>query len=756
MSVQKKEVQQINEVGSKLGMQWRDGTSAEVGSTYRIQQLNKLLHVNRPNLEIHRTRCFTKVFKATEGQPFLRRRYLASAETYATLPVQIYNHERIVGWQGRKPRSENFNIEIHADWLGNEVDDMPERRFDPFQISLEDIQELKTVHIPYWQDKTLTAVWKQQVPNPDKMFFCGVADCINYLSNPGSHFLPDYKVLMQIGYGGYAKLAEVSLAKLDDNNPDDIGKRDFYEGIIKVLEGVRIMANNYADKAQELAASETDPQRKTELLEISDVCRHVPWNPPRTFREAVQTAWFTQMLLNIEGAGPSMSYGRFDQYMYPFYQRDVEAGILTPEGAMEYLEELYIKTTNIPWFQPTQLAYYFGGYYKFPQLGVGGLTKDGRDASNEISYLCLRAMRHVRTTAPSVALYLHQKTPESLLIEACKLSAEGMGHPSFFNVDTYSRMLEYRTGGLNGKSPYTMEQILEGGCPIGCVEPGVMGLQYGHTDSAIVNLGAVVSLVMNNGVKPAGLPGWGAGEQVGPQTGDPREMKTYEDFKAAVKKQLEYHIKEVHAHMIVAEKIIAEQHQVPLFSVLAREVIEKGKDVSSGSAYCNVGPTIQALGLADMFNSMAAVKKCVYNEKTVTMDDLSNALEADFEGYEDLRLKLRNAPKYGNDDDFVDDIATEMFQFFSDTVRSLKCYRGNYSDPAVQMVQAHVGFGEMTWALPNGRLAMKPLADTMSAEQQTDVYGPTAAAKSYGKLNFPAFTNGTLLNMWISRSELVK
>lgn len=748
--------EQIKEVGSKLGMEWRDGKLAEVGSTYRIQQLNKLLHAYRPSLEVQRTRCFTRVFKATEGEPFLRRRYMACAETYATLPVTIHDHERIVGWQGKKPRSENFNIEVHAHWLGEELDQLPQRQFDPFLIDPEDVEELRQEHIPYWKDKTLTAVWRKQVPNPDKMFFCGVADCINYLSNPGSHFIPDYQTLLRIGYGGYADIARERLEAVDDNNPEDIGKRDFYNGIIAVCEGIRTLANNYAQAARQMAATEMRPERKRELEEIAEVCSRVPWGPPRTFREAIQTVWWTEMLLMIEGAGPSMTYGRFDQYMYPFYKKDVEAGILTPDTAMEYIEELYIKTTNIPWLMPTQLAYYFGGYYRFPHLGVGGLTKEGRDASNELSYLCLRAMRHVRTTGPSVALYLHSKTPESLLIEACKLSAEGMGHPSFFNVDTYSRMLEYRAGGLHGKSPYTAEQILEGGAPIGCVEPGVSGLQYGHTDSAIVNLGAVVSLVMNNGVKPAGVPGWGAGQQVGPATGDPRDFKTYEEFKEAIKKQLAYHIKEVHAHMIVAEKIMAEEHQMPLFTILCRGCVEKGKDVVGGSAYCNVGPTIQCVGLADMANSMAAVKKLVYDDKAITMDELCRALDANFEGYETLRLKLRNAPKYGNDDDYVDNIAAEMFQYFSEVVRSLKCYRGHYSDPAIQMVQANVGFGEMTWALPNGRLAGKPLADTMSAEQQTDVNGPTAAARSYGKLNFPAFTNGTLLNMWISRSELVK
>lgn len=745
-----------HEVGSRLGMEWRDGKSAEVGSTRRIQQLNRLLHSNRPSVDIHRTRCFTRVFQATEGEPYIRRRYKACAETYRTLEPVIYEHEQLAGWQGNRIRCEQINIEMHADWLEGDLDQMRVRQFDPFEIDDDDLQELRDVHIPYWRDKTLTAVWAKQVLEPLKMVSSGIADCVNYLGSAGSHFIPDYGHLLATGYKGTYDMAVERAAAVDPANPDDIGKRDFYSGIFEVLEAIRTLAGRYAAEARRLAETETGPERQAELLEMAEVMDRVPWNPARTFREAIQTVWLTEMLLSIEGAGPSLTFGRFDQYMYPYYERDIAEGRLTPEKAMELIEEMYIKTTNIPWFQSSQLAYYFGGYYRFPHLGVGGLTKLGRDASNELSYLCLRAMRHVRTTGPTVSLYLHQKTPDELLLEAAKLSVEGMGHPSYFDVETYSRMLEYRGAGLNGKSPYTREQILELGSPIGCVEPGVAGLQYGHTDSGIVNLGAVVSLALNNGVKPAGLPGWGPGEVAGPQTGDPRNFATYGDFHDAVLTQLEHAIRELHAHMIVAEKIITEQHQIPLFTALSRGCIEKGVDVAAGSAVCNVGPTIQCVGLADMANSMAAVKKLVYEDRTVTMDELCTALDADFNGHEELRLKLRDAPKYGNNDDYVDDIAAEVFQFFADEVRAQRCYRGNYSDPAVQMVQANVGFGEMTWATPSGRHAMRPLADTMSAEQQTDVNGPTAASLSYGKLNFSAFTNGTLLNMWISRSELAR
>jgi formate C-acetyltransferase len=364
-------------------------------------------------------------------------------------------------------------------------------------------------------------------------------------------------------------------------------------------------------------------------------------------------------------------------------------------------------------------------------------------------------MRYVKTTAPSVSLLLHQKTPDDLLLVAVKLSSEGMGHPSFFNVESLIGMLENRTGGLNGKSPYTQEQILEWGSPIGCVEPGVMGYQFGHTDSCIINVAYAPTLVLTNGIKPSGVDGVACGEMLSYDSGDISQYKTYDDFYKAVKGQVKWAIKTAHKNAIIAEKILAEQFQLPTYTLLLRGAVEKGIDAAAGGALCNVGPTIQVVGFGTLVDSLAAVKKVIYDEKAYTIEDLKAAIDANFEAYEDLRAKLTAAPKYGNDDDYVDNDAADLWQFFANTTRSLKNYRGGYSDPAVQMVQAHIGFGAMTGPTPNGRLAGTPLADTMSATQQADTHGPTFAARSYGKLNYPIYSNGTLLNMWISNSELI-
>ncbi len=742
-------------IGTKFGMEWRDSKTAEVGGTERIRKLNRLLHSFRPSLDLHRTRCFTRVYKEMEGCSEKRKMYFATAETMATLPVQIYDHERILGWQGKKPRTENISIEQHAHWMVDELDMIPTRTYDPFELTEDEKNELREVHLPFWAHRTCVAKWAKRVPFPEKMQDSGIAYVGNYLHNAGSHFIPDFPALFRDGFKGCREKVEGLLKGLNPNDPGSIDKKDFYEGLAAVLDAIRTLANRYAEAAAEKARTEKNEARKKELKEAAEVLSRVPWNPPATFYEGLQTVWFVQLLLSIDGTGPSNSLGRFDQYMYPLYKSDVEAGRLNQDLAREFLEEFYIKLTNIVDVTPTQLAANGRGYFRFQQLDVGGVDRKGADASNEVSYLAIQAMREVHTTSPSVALLLHPKTPDDLLYEGVMLAAMGMGHPSFFNCETLWQQLMGRASGLDGPSKYTFDQIREYGAYIGCVEPGVQGMQYGHTDSAMLNMGAVLNLALNDGVKPPGARGWGAGLQCGARTGDPRQFKTFEEMFQAFKAQLAYAIAESHANMIVAEKIRSEEHFKPVYTILTKGAVEKGLDVEEGGAPVTVGPVMAVLGTADVANSLYNIKTMVYEKKELSMDELLKALEADFEGYEVLREKLRNAPKYGNDLDGPDSLAREVLDFYATETKKHKTYLGHYMDPSIQMVAANVSFGKKTWALPNGKKAGVPLADTISAEQHTDKEGPTAAIKSYGKLDHASQTNGTILNMWISRSELV-
>ena len=744
--------------GAALGNELRAGTVAQVGSTKRIQALNGMLHANRPNVDITRARAYTKIYKQTEGMPSLMRRYKASAEVYRTLSDNVYDHEQLVGWPTQKIRGANFAIELHAHWLAEDLPNLRERTYDPFDITDEDYRELEEELLPYWKDKTMAVQWGHYVSQREwnRGQFGGVSDVSNYLCANGSHFIPAWTDVIQHGFGKYYEKAQRLLEALDPNDPESIDKRIFYTGILEVLEAIRDWGERLSAACARRAREEKDPVRKQELENMAAMMKRVPWGPATSFHDACETAWAVCFFLFVEGAGPSITWGRFDQYMYPYYKEDIEKGSLTPEKAMELIEELYVRVTSNVWFQSTQMAYIFGGYYRYPHLDVGGLDENGRDASNELSYLCLRAMRYAKTTSPAVSLLLHQKTPDSLLYEACELAAEGMGHPSFFNCEGLYSMLEHRAGGLGGYSHYTRKDILKFGSPIGCVEPGAEGLQYGHTDSGIINVAGAALMAVTNGVMPEESDNMFAGKLLTFESGAPGSFQTFEAFYDAVKAQIKYAIDEAHANLLICEKLLAEQFNLPTFTVLLEGALEKGKDATAGGAKVNVGPTMNMCGFGTMVDSVAAIKKVVFEDRAATLEEVCAACMQNFVGYEDLRTKLQAAPKYGNDDDFADAIAADLWKWFSMCTMRLKMYRGHYCDAAVQMVQSNVGYGAMTGATPNGRLAGMPLSDTMSATQQADTHGPTAAARSYGKLDFPAYTNGTLLNMWISQSELIE
>ena len=744
--------------GAALGNELRAGTVAQVGSTKRIQALNGMLHANRPNVDITRARAYTKIYKQTEGMPSLMRRYKASAEVYRTLSDNVYDHEQLVGWPTQKIRGANFAIELHAHWLAEDQPNLRERTYDPFDITDEDYRELEEELLPYWKDKTMAVQWGHYVSQREwnRGQFGGVSDVSNYLCANGSHFIPAWTDVIQHGFVKYYEKAQRLLEALDPNDPESIDKRIFYTGILEVLEAIRDWGERLSAACARRAREEKDPVRKQELENMAAMMKRVPWGPATSFHDACETAWAVCFFLFVEGAGPSITWGRFDQYMYPYYKEDIEKGILTPEKAMELIEELYVRVTSNVWFQSTQMAYIFGGYYRYPHLDVGGLDENGRDASNELSYLCLRAMRYAKTTSPAVSLLLHQKTPDSLLYEACELAAEGMGHPSFFNCEGLYSMLEHRAGGLEGYSHYTRKDILKFGSPIGCVEPGAEGLQYGHTDSGIINVAGAALMAVTNGVMPEESDNMFAGKLLTFESGAPGSFQTFEAFYDAVKAQIKYAIDEAHANLLICEKLLAEQFNLPTFTVLLEGALEKGKDATAGGAKVNVGPTMNMCGFGTMVDSVAAIKKVVFEDRAATLEEVCAACMQNFVGYEDLRTKLQAAPKYGNDDDFADAIAADLWKWFSTCTMRLKMYRGHYCDAAVQMVQSNVGYGAMTGATPNGRLAGMPLSDTMSATQQADTHGPTAAARSYGKLDFPAYTNGTLLNMWISQSELIE
>ena len=716
---------------------------------------DKLLNTT-PKICIERAKIVTEAYKKYDAYPNIEKRAMALADVLRNMTIYIEEEQLLAGNQASSNRAAPLFPEYAFAYILDELDDLEKRSSDKFTITEENKKVLREI-LPWWEGKTLKdraiAMQPQEVLD-DRV--TGVLGWQGNVSTGEGHIVPDYDMVVRLGFAGLRDKIQKHIDELDLSKPQDLEKLTFYRACKAIIDGCLDYIKRYCILAEEQAEQCKDAARKEELLGISERCQALLERAPETFFEALQCVWFVQVILHIETNGHSLSFGRFDQYMYPYYKADIEKGILTPEKAMELIEELYIRVTSNVWFQSTQMAYIFGGYYRYPHLDVGGLDENGKDASNELSYLCLRAMRYAKTTSPAVSILLHQKTPDSLLYEACELAAEGMGHPSFFNCEGLYAMLEHRAGGLEGYSNYTRKDILKFGSPIGCVEPGAEGLQYGHTDSGIINVAGAALMAVTNGIMPEGTDNMFAGKLLTYESGAPETFETFDQFYAAVKAQIKYAIDEAHANLLVCEKLLAEQFNLPTFTVLLEGALEKAKDATAGGAKVNVGPTMNMSGFGTMVDSVAAIKKVVYTDHKATLAQVRDACMANFQGYEDLRIQLQAAPKYGNDDDFADDIAADLWEWFAQCTMGLKMYRGHYCDAAVQMVQSNVGYGAMTGATPNGRLAGMPLSDTMSATQQADTHGPTAAARSYGKLDFPVYTNGTLLNMWISQSELME
>jgi formate C-acetyltransferase len=377
---------------------------------------------------------------------------------------------------------------------------------------------------------------------------------------------------------------------------------------------------------------------------------------------------------------------------------------------------------------------------------VGGINGKGEDVTNELSYLCLDAIGNVRTPAPALSVLFHKKSPHRLYLKAAELVRLGLGHPSCFNSEILHLQLLQRDPGC------TLVEILEKGAPIGCVEPGVHGKHYGHTDAGIMNFASIMELTMNRGIKPAWSQGNGLGRRIGLETPDPRSFKSFDELMGAVKYQMAYLVEILTSALIMREKITADERPETLASILTEGMIEKGEDVSTQSAPMSIGGAIMGIGLADLANSLMAIKKVVFEEKKATMDELCKALEKDFEGYEILRQRLKKAPKYGNDLDEVDSIARDLGDHFAREVRKHEHLNGVRSVAGIQPTSVNVPMGELVGALPSSRKKGEPLADAASAEHGTDEEGITALMRSYGKLNHKYFTDGTVINIWVDKS----
>lgn len=752
-------------------LDWRKGQYTKNGSTERVKKLNDFLHQHYPSVDIYRARAYTEAYKENEGAPEAIKRAEGFRKTLEITPIRIEEGELIIGWAAYKPRAVTIKPEYHW-WLEarspwtekDEIDILDSREHDPYVITDEQRKELKEEILPYWQGKTLFDVYKGLVPIESgvKTIGTGFVDNQISFSNSVSHFCPSYEVILNEGFKYFKEIAQEKLEGLDLAKPSDAEKKAWYDAVIIYVDAIREYAKRYSNLAQEKMGQTSDLQRRKELEKIANMCQRIPYEPPQDFHEALQTFWFTQLLLHIEGTGPSYSPGRFDQYMYPFYKKDSEEGKLTRDKAQELLELTWIKMTSNIWFMNDDSAYFFSGYRPFQNLMIGGVKEDGSDATNELSYLVIDALMETRTDQPTVSVAFHSGMPEKLRRKTAELTSLGMGHPSHYVLDTGVHMLMSRRLG------YSLEEARQLSI-IGCVEPqgmvkGEDGYwwvpQYGLTNAVQLNLGMAVEMVFTRGKKRLPANDYQKRTRLGVDTGDLNDIRTYEDFEEAVKEQLSEMIRLAVQNNHYAD-IAQRKFPVPLQSMMTKDCLEQGKDCVEGGARYPAGPTVNVIGVADLANSLAAVKRLVFEENEVTLEELNKALDADFEGHEVIRQKLLNdVPKFGNDEDYVDEIIRRVLHWFANTVLKYESARGHFGgktqsiDPSIIPVSQNVPYGLVVGALPSGRRAGEPLAEGCSPGQGTDKKGPSAVINSVTKIDHSLFTSGTLLNMWFSKESL--
>ncbi|GFM36237.1 choline trimethylamine-lyase [Desulfovibrio psychrotolerans] len=692
------------------------------GPTERHVRLkeNFLKHV--PSVTTHRARAITKIAKENPGMPKVLLRGKSFRYCCETAPLVIQDHELIVGAPNGAPRAGAFSPDIAWRWMEAEMDTIGSRPQDPFYISDEDKRIMREEIFPFWKSQSVDEYCESQYREAGLWELSGesyVSDCSYHAVNGGGDSNPGYDViLMKKGMLDIQREAREHLEHLDYENPDDIEKIYFYKSVIDTAEGVMIYARRMSQYAAELAAKETDPRRKAELLKISEVNARVPAHAPTNFWEAIQAVWTIESLLVVEENQTGMSIGRVDQYMYPFYRADIDSGRLSEYEAFDLAGCMLIKMSEMMWITSEGGSKFFAGYQPFVNMCVGGVTRDGRDATNDLTYLLMDAVRHVRIYQPSLATRVHNRSPLKYLKKIVDVIRSGMGFPAVHFDDAHIKMMLAKGVSMEDARDY---------CLMGCVEPQKSGRLYQWTSTAYTQWPICIELVLNHGV-----PLW-YGKKVCPDMGPLEQFDTYEKFEAAVKEQIRYITKWSSVATVISQRVHRDLAPKPLMSIMYEGCMESGRDVASGGAMYNFGPGVVWSGLATYVDSMAAIRKLVYEDKKYTLAQMNEALKANFEGHEQMLADCLAAPKYGNDDDYADLIAADLVHFTEQEHRKFKTLYSVLSHGTLS-ISNNTPFGQLLGASANGRRAWMPLSDGISPTQGADYKGPTAIIKSVSKM----------------------
>ena len=707
------------------------------GPTERHVQLRENFLKQVPTITTHRARAMTEIVKKHPGMPKALLRGKSFKYCCETAPLVIQDNELIVGAPCGAPRSGAFSPDIAWRWLRDELETIGSRPQDPFFISEEDKQYMRDELFPFWEGKSVEEYCEDQYREAGLWELSAesyVSDLSYHAANGGGDSNPGYDViLMKKGMLDIQAEAREQLEKLDYKNPEDIDKIYFYKSLIDTAEGIMIYARRMSEYAAQLAAQETHPQRKAELLKISEINARVPARKPETFWEAIQAVWTIESLLVVEENQTGMSIGRVDQYMYEYFKADLEAGRMTEYEAFDLAGCMLIKMSEMMWVTSEASSKFFAGYQPFVNMCVGGVKRDGTDATNDLTYLLMDAVRHVRVYQPSLATRVHNKSPHKYLRKIIDVIRAGMGFPAIHFDDAQIKMMLAKGVSIEDARDY---------CLMGCVEPQKSGRLYQWTSTGYTQWPICIELVLNHGV-----PLW-YGKKVTPDAGPLEQYTTFEQFDAAVKDQIKYITELTSIGTVISQRVHRDLAPKPLMSMMYEGCMENGRDVSAGGAMYNFGPGVVWSGLATYADSMAAIKKLVFDEKKYTLAQLNDALKADFEGYEQIKADCLAAPKYGNDDDYADLIAADLVSFTEEEHRKFKTLYSVLSHGTLS-ISNNTPFGQLTGASAGGRDAWAPLSDGISPSHGADYKGPTAIIKSVSKMSNDSMNIGMVHNFKI-------
>ncbi|MGF7144921.1 formate C-acetyltransferase [Anaerotaenia torta] len=698
----------------------------------RIKALRKLSTETQPRIDMERAKSETRTYEKYHGKvstPELRA--LVLKEYFAAKTLYIGDGELIVGEKGNAPQAAPTFPELCCHTM-KDLQVINDRSLINFKVQDEDFRLQKEVIIPYWESRSIRSkIFEHMTPEWKAAYECGIFT--EFMEQRGPGHTVGSSVIYEKGFLDFQKEIDQALEELDFmQDADALAKSQELKAMRIACDAIMVLGQRYADYAKELAEKEADPQRKKELLQISENCRVVPAHKPRTFWQAIQMYWFVHLSVTSEvNPWDAFSPGRLDQHLYPFYQKDTQEGLLDQDHALELLECLWVKFNNQP--APPKFGITIkesSTYTDFVNLNTGGIRPDGEDGVNPVSYLILDCMDEMQLLQPSSNVQISKKTPMKFLKRACEISRKGWGQPAFYNTDAIVQEL------LNaGKS---LADARLGGAS-GCVETGAFGNEA-YILTGYFNLPKIFELTLNNGFDKV------AGRQLGLPLGHAADFKTFEELFDAYKKQIAYFVDIKVRGSNVIDLIYAREMPVPFLSVITNDCIQKGKDYNAGGARYNTN-YIQGVGIGTITDSVAAVKYHIYDEKSFTMEELMQALEDNFEGHERIRsLLLNKSPRYGNDDAYADAIMKEIFEYYQKTVTGRPNMRGGTYRVNMLPTTCHVYFGEVMMASPNGRLAHKPVSEGISPEKGADRNGPTAVVKSAAKMDHLQ-TGGTLLNM---------